>query len=71
MCYDYSRLRGKIREKFGTEAAFAEEMGVSSVTLSSKLNNKKPFTQPEIVKAMGLLDFHRSQIADFFFCAKS
>lgn len=71
MIYDYSRLRGRIREKYGTETAFAEKMGVSTVTLSSKLNNRKAFTQPEIFEAMGLLGIHRDQISDFFFCDKS
>ena len=36
--FDYSKLRGKIKEVFGTQAKFAKAMGMSTVTLSAKLN---------------------------------
>lgn len=31
--FDYSKLRGAIREKFGTQEAFAKAMGFSTATL--------------------------------------
>ena len=48
MAYDYSKLLGRITEKFGTQARFSGAMGMSERSLSLKLNSKVPFKQPEI-----------------------
>ena len=37
--YDYRKLRGRIREMFGTQANFAKKIGLSEVSVSNKLNN--------------------------------
>ena len=55
MAYDYSKLLGRITEKFGTQARFSGAMGMSERSLSLKLNSKVPFKQPEISKACSLL----------------
>ena len=39
MSYDYRKLRGRIREKFGTQAEFSRNIGLSEVSVSNKLNN--------------------------------
>ncbi len=70
MMFDYSKLRGRIREKFSTEATFAEKMELSSPTLSSKLNNKVPWTDKEIMKACSLLDIPSEFIPVYFFTEK-
>ena len=67
MCFDYRKLRGKIREVFGTEERFAEKLGFSSVTLSFKLNSKSEWTQKEINKACTLLGLSRYDIPAYFF----
>lgn len=43
MAYDYSKLLGRITEKFGTQARFSGAMGMSERSLSLKLNSKVPF----------------------------
>lgn len=70
MAFDYSKLRGKIREVFGTQSKFAKAMGLSSVTLSAKLNNTVQFTQTEINKACGLLGIPIEFIPVYFFTEK-
>ena len=45
--FDYSKLKGRIREIFDTQSAFAEAMGMSTTSLSAKLNNKIEFSQKE------------------------
>ena len=40
MCYDYSKLAGRIVEKFGTQYNFAIAMGLSERTISLKMNGK-------------------------------
>lgn len=67
MCFDYRKLRGKIREIWGTEERFAEELGFSSVTLSFKLNSKSEWTQKEINRACALLGLSRCDIPEYFF----
>lgn len=67
MSYDYSRLKGKIIEKYGSNAKFAEDMEWSERTLSLKLNNKVAWKQPEIVKAIGLLSLDENDITGYFF----
>ena len=36
----YSKLRGKIREVFGTQEAFAVALGINAATISGKLNGE-------------------------------
>lgn len=67
--FDYSKLRGKIRE-FGTQEAFANAIGISTVTLSEKLNNKSQFTQNEINKTVDILKIEPEEIPIYFFTPK-
>lgn len=66
--YDYSKLQGRIVEKFGNNCNFAIKMGLSERTVSLKLNNKVDFRQKEISKACQLLNIPISKIQDYFFC---
>ena len=45
--YDYRKLRGRIKEKFGTQSIFAKEIGLSDVSVSNKLNNNVDWGQQE------------------------
>lgn len=66
--YNYSKLQGRIVEKFGNNCNFAIKMGLSERTISLKLNNKVDFRQKEITKACQLLNIPISKIQDYFFC---
>ena len=70
MAYDYSRLKGRIIEKYGCNAKFATDMEWSERTLSLKLNNKVAWKQPEIVKAIELLSLNVNDITSYFFKPK-
>lgn len=63
----YAKLRGKIRAVFGTQEAFADSMGMSPTTLSSKLNGKTDWTRQEIEDACRRLGIPPVAIADYFF----
>lgn len=67
---DHSKLRGRIREKFHTERAFAEAFGCSAPAMSLKLNDKVNWTQDEIFRACQLLDIPGEQINTYFFTPK-
>lgn len=68
---DYSKLRGKIKEVFGTEGAFATAMGYNRSTVSAKLNNQSEWTRADIDKACVLLGIPFSGVEPYFFCRKS
>ena len=68
---DYSKLRGAIREKFGTQDAFAKALGISYASLNAKLNGRTEWKTNEIVKACQLLDIPLEQAHEYFFWPKS
>ena len=70
MGYGYSKLKGKIREVYGTDKAFAEAMDMGRVSLSLKLNNKSEWAQDEMEKAMELLKIPRTSVRTYFFSHK-
>lgn len=61
------KLRGLIREKYGTQAAFSDALGMSEATLSAKLNGKTEWTRQEIEDACRLLDISAEGIPTYFF----
>ena len=67
MSFNYSKLRGRITEKFGTQGCFSKALGVSERTLSLKLNNKIFFSQNEIAKISELLNISSDEIQVYFF----
>lgn len=62
----YPRLRGLIREKFATQEAFAEAMGMTPATLSGKLNGKTEWTRAEIERACRLLGIALAEAFEYF-----
>lgn len=68
--FDYSALRGKIVEKFGSQREFAAALGLSERSLSLKLNNRVYFTQDEMSKAAVLLDVKLGKLKELFFTPK-
>ena len=62
----YPRLRGLIREKYGTQEAFAAAMAMSPTTMSSKLTGKTEWTRPEIEQACILLGIPLAQAFEYF-----
>ena len=70
MIFDFSRLRGRIIEKFGSCEAFAAAMGCSKVWLSSRLNNAVQWRSAEIRQAAELLGIPEAEIPSFFLTRK-
>lgn len=67
LVFDYSKLSGRIHEKYGSQKAFAEALGMSESTLSNKMTGIYYFTQPEIKKSVKLLDLEPGSVTDYFF----
>lgn len=70
MPMDYSKLKGRIVEKYETQSNFAEAIGLSERSLSLKLNGSVDWKQREILKAMDLLDISAEEIEQYFFKLK-
>ena len=68
--FDYSKLSGRIKEKFGSQKAFAKALCVSETTLSNKITGIYYFTQPEIERSRKLLDLEPGTVSDYFFTRK-
>ena len=67
MPYNYSKLLGRIVEKYGTQSRFAEAMGVSERSISLKLNGKVGWKQSEIAKACEVLNIEIQDVCLYFF----
>lgn len=67
MPFYYNKLKGRIKEICGTNEEFAKRMDLSLATVSTKLNNKSQWTQPEIFKAVSVLSIDPSEIPAYFF----
>ena len=68
---NYSKLKGRIIEKFGSQEAFAKKIERSVVSVSKKMNGKSSFTRNDIILWAKELDIPVSEIGDYFFCQES
>lgn len=67
MTFNYSKLKGKIIELYGSQANFCKYLGLSQRSLSLKMNNKTFFSQDEITKCVTLLKIKHKDIPTYFF----
>lgn len=67
MAFTYAKLRGRIIEKFGSQGAFADVLGVHLNTVSRKLNGKIAFTRDDMLIWARLLGIDQADIGNYFF----
>lgn len=67
MAFNYSKLKGRIVEIFGSQTKFAKAMKMSERTLSFKISGKVSWKQREIVEAISLLGLSKDDIQEYFF----
>lgn len=63
--FEYSKLKGKMREKNETQETLAKKIGISENSLNHKLNGKRKFTANEIYVLTELLEI--KDIKEYFF----
>jgi hypothetical protein len=68
--YDYSKLRGRITEKYGTISAFADAQESSLTNISNKLNEKTDISRDDIMRWSRMLDIPSSEYGLYFFTLK-
>lgn len=68
--FDYSKLKGRIVEKYGTQRKFAEANCISDRTMSLKLNNEVRLSQEEILDWCEKLAIEPKDVHLYFFMVK-
>lgn len=68
--FDYSKLKGRIIEKFGIQSKFAAANQLSDRSISLKLNNEVSLSQEEILKWCSILEIENVDIPTYFFGKK-
>lgn len=68
--YDYSKLLGRIKEKYGTRENLIQVITISATSLNLRLNNKLKFNQQDIKELSEALDIQEKEIPDYFFKEK-
>lgn len=69
--YNYDKLKGRIREMFGTQEKFADAINISATTLNYRLNNRTPWSQNDIFNSIIVLKIKKDEIQEYFFCKLS
>lgn len=72
MQFDHSKLAGRIKEKFRTQARLAKALNWPPSKLSNRMNNKIPLSDDEIwtLCAPDCLDIAPEEITLYFFTPK-
>lgn len=65
--FDYSKLRGRIVEKCGSQKEYAKALGISESSMTSKLRGKTYFSQKEIEMSKHILDIEPGKVSSYFF----
>ncbi len=68
--FNYSKLKGKIRELDMTQREYAQAIGITERTLNLRFHNKRLFKQDEIIKTMELFNEPVENIHIYFFTQK-
>lgn len=65
--FNHSRLKGRIIEKFGSQKAFAQKIGMPEVTLCRRLKGNFYFSQEEIYVVANALGISMTELDKYFF----
>lgn len=67
LTYNYSKLKGRMREKGITQADLGKAVGIGNSTLNLKLGGKSAFRQGEISSICEALEIAPEEITQYFF----
>lgn len=68
--FDYRKLKGRIKEYYGTQKEFAKQIDKSEATIVSKLKDTGRWTQDEMILSIDLLNIPLVDINEYFFKEK-
>lgn len=67
MKYEYRKLKGRIKEIFGTQAELARALNRSKNSVSGKLTGRVEFSQSDVEHWAKLLDIDRAEYGLYFY----
>lgn len=70
MAYQTDKLEARIVEKFGTQKAFAEAIGLKRSTLSRYLSTGRDWRGSTLIKAVRALEIPQNEIDSYFFAPR-
>lgn len=68
--FDYSKLKGRIIEKYDSQSAFADAIGVKVQSVNAKLRGRVSISKADIIKWSQALDIETNDIGAYFFTVK-
>lgn len=68
--FDYSKLKGRIIEKYDSQSAFADAIGVKVQAVNAKLRGRVSISKADIIKWSQALDIETNDIGAYFFTVK-
>jgi hypothetical protein len=66
--FNYSRLRGRIIEKYGSQKAFVSVIPLGEPAFVQKMKGRVAFKNDEIMIMAEELGISKQEIPDYFFC---
>ena len=70
VAFDFSKLRGRIIEQYGSCAAFSDVAGFKPGALSMRLNSQTPWKGHEILVVCKMLNIPAEEVSLYFFTQK-
>lgn len=67
---NYEKLFNRMHSYRYNQTTLAKKLGISRVSMNSKINSKKAFTQQEIIRICKILDIPLDDVGDYFFIRK-
>lgn len=67
MVFNYSKLKGRIVEIYGSQGNFAEKYGISKQMMTYKMRGQRGITTKDIIKMSEMLRIPKEQIGEYFF----
>ena len=68
--FDYSKLHGRIVEKYGSQSAFADACGVSRQSVPGVIKHGKMMRESTVMRWAELLDITGKDMQEYFFTLK-
>lgn len=65
---DFSKLIGRIIEKYGTRSAFCTAIGKTPEWLSRRLNNQTEFSATDMIVVIDALEIDPQELHLYFLC---
>lgn len=67
MIFKNAKLKGRIVEKFGSQAKFATALGVTEATINNKLNGARKMSQDDVYAWADALEISAEDVGPYFY----